>query len=142
MGGRSWPCTDALFEYSSRMAVKMLSVPNVTMKGGSFSRVTRIPLRKPVAIPTTRPSSRLSTAGTWLVDAVWAMTRPASVAAAPTERSMPPVRMISVCAIPMVPTTATCCVISDRFAGLRNRGLMMPKTMIEITSTIAGLSAG
>jgi hypothetical protein len=55
---------------------------------------------------------------------------------------MPAVRMISVWAIASVPTTATCCVMSERFAGRRKRSLSRPKTITASTSTMAGLMAG
>ena len=61
---------------------------------------------------------------------------------APTERSMPAVRMMSVWAMASVPTTATCCVMSERFAGFRKRSLSRPNTITETTSTMAGLIAG
>ena len=68
----------------------MLSVPSVTMNGGSFSRVTSRPLRSPVARPTTQAEQQArARPGTWFVDAVCAITSPARVVAAPTERSMP-----------------------------------------------------
>ena len=50
--------------------------------------------------------------------------------------------MIRVWAIAKVPTTATCCVMSDRLFAKKNRGLMMPKMAMATSSTIAGLSAG
>ena len=65
-----------------------------------------------------------------------------STITAPTERSMPAVRMMSVWAMASVPTTATCCVMSERFAGARKRVVEQPKTMTARTSTMAGLIAG
>ena len=46
---------------------------------------------------------------------------------APTERSMPAVRITSVWAMPSVPTTITCWTISERFAGARKRSAKMLK---------------
>ena len=40
---------------------------------------------------------------------------------APTDRSMPAVRMISVWAMPTMPMIVTCCRISDRLNGGKNR---------------------
>jgi hypothetical protein len=65
-----------------------------------------------------------------------------STITAPTDRSIPAVRMMSVCAIASVPTTATCWVTSDRFAGSRKRSFSSPNTTIARTKTTAGLSAG
>ena len=39
---------------------------------------------------------------------------------APTERSMPAVRMISVCAMPRMAMIVTCCSTSDRLSGAKN----------------------
>ena len=61
---------------------------------------------------------------------------------APMDRSMPAVRMISVCPTASEPTTATCCRTMDRFAGVKNRSFTRPKTMPARISTISGLSAG
>ncbi len=120
----------------------MFSVPSVTMNGGSRSRVTSRPLNAPAARPTTSPAASAAGAGRpfWL--AVCAITIDVSTMTAPTDRSMPAVRMISVCATASVPTTATCCVTSDRLAGSRKRSLSRPNTMIARTSTTAGLTAG
>ena len=40
---------------SNAIAVKIESVPSVTMNGGSFSRVTSRPLTAPAAVPTMMP---------------------------------------------------------------------------------------
>ena len=46
---------------------------------------------------------------------------------APTERSMPAVRITSVWAMPRVPTTITCWTTSERFAGSRKRSVVRLK---------------
>ena len=51
-------------EYQTLSAPKMLHVPSVTMKGGSFSRVTISPLTKPHAVPTSSPSGNATATGT------------------------------------------------------------------------------
>ena len=83
-------------EYSSPIAVKMLSVPRVTMNGGRLSRVTRTPLRNPAAVPTAMPISRARKPGTPFSAASLAITNIDRIEIAPTARSMPAVRMISV----------------------------------------------
>ena len=50
-------------EYSRAIAVKMLSVPSVTMNGGSFSRVTSSPFSKPQAVRQAMPISRARSRG-------------------------------------------------------------------------------
>ena len=61
---------------------------------------------------------------------------------APTERSMPAVRMMRVWAMARVPTTETCWVISERFSTRRNLSLRSPKTTTATSRTMAGLRAG
>ncbi len=112
------------------------------MNGGSRSRVTSMPLNRPAAMPTRRPRSRASGAGTPFWEAVWAISIDESTITAPTDRSMPAVRMMSVWATASVPTTATCWVIRERFAGARKRSFRMPNTITATTSTTAGLTAG
>ena len=68
------------------------------------------------------------------------MTIDESTMIAPTDRSMPAVRMISVWAMPSVPTTITCWTISDRLPGCRNRSAVRLKTTTASTSTNSGPS--
>ena len=53
--------------------------------------------------------------------ASWPMTTEHSTMMAPTDRSMPAVRMTSVWAMPMMPMMVTCCRISDRLKGSKKR---------------------
>ena len=74
---------------------------------------------KPQTTPTPNPSSSASRPGTpWSADSL-AITIRESTITAPTDRSMPAVRITSVWAMPSVPTTITCCTISDRLPGDR-----------------------
>ncbi len=93
--------------------MKIDSVPSVTMKGGSFSRVTSRPLTAPAAVPTTIPIRIATGPGIPLSALSLALSSIARMEIAPTDRSMPAVRMISVWPIARAPTTATCCMISD-----------------------------
>src|SRR6201996_6496999 len=61
---------------------------------------------------------------------------------APTDRSIPAVRMMIVWPRASRPITATSCSMIDRLAGLKNRVLMMPKITAETISTISGPSDG
>ena len=54
-----------LWSRAASSEVKMLRVPSVTMNGGSLTRVTSAPLRKPGSAPTTAtPTSSASGPGT------------------------------------------------------------------------------
>jgi hypothetical protein len=68
------------------------------------------------------------------------MTIEPSAIAVPHDRSMPAVRMISVCPIASVPTTITCWMISEKFAGSRNCSDCVVKKMQASTSAISGPS--
>ena len=94
--GRSLACRLLPPEYSRPSAVKMLSVPRVAMNGGNFNRVIRAPLSHPHRVPTAKPMISARTAGTPLLAAMLAITSIARIVIAPTERSIPAVRMISV----------------------------------------------
>jgi hypothetical protein len=108
------------------------------MNGGSLKRVTSRPLTSPQAVPTPNPMSRARKPGTpWSADS-FAMTIDESTMIAPTERSMPAVRMISVWAMPSVPTTITCWTISDRLPGSRKRSAVTLKMMTARISTNSG----
>ena len=81
----------------------------------------------PQAVPTPNPSSSASSPGTPASAESLAITIEERTMIAPTERSMPAVRMTSVWAMPRVPTTITCWTISERFAGSRKRSAVKAK---------------
>ena len=129
-------------EYSSTIAVKMLKVPKVTMKGGNLSRVTSRPLTRPKNVPRAMPRIRARKPGTPLLAARFAMNIMAKMQIAPTDKSIPAVRMTSVCPMASAAMIAVCWMMIDNVAGWANRGLMMVKMMNAMISTISGLSAG
>jgi hypothetical protein len=116
----------------------MFRVPSVTMKGGSRSEVTSAPLANPKAIVTRRPS-RTASSG-WSPDstASLVMTMLPRAITAPLERSIPAVRMISVWPTARVPTTMTCCTISEKFRPLRNWSDWYEKKTTAIASATSG----
>ena len=72
----------------------MLNVPNVTMNGGRFNRVTKMPFRKPAAVPKAMPISSAKIPGTPFSAASLAITNMDKIEIAPTARSMPAVNTI------------------------------------------------
>ena len=88
------------------------------------------------------PISRANKPGTPCSAATLAITIIESTATAPTERSMPAVRMISVCPTARAATTAVCCTSSDSVCGLENRAFSRLKTITVSTRIMAGLIAG
>ena len=69
----------------------------------------------------SRPSRKAIGTGTPASTASLPITTEDSTMIAPTERSMPAVRMIRVCAMPTMPMIVTCCRIKDRLNGWKNR---------------------
>ncbi len=89
-------------------ARKTFQVPSVTMKGGSRNRVTMTPLTTPHAAPAARPDRRASAGGQPESTPSRPITTDDSTMIAPTDRSIPAVRMISVWATPRKPMIVTC----------------------------------
>src|SRR5881397_1710007 len=73
---------------------------------------------------------------------VGAITILSTMVMAPTDRSMPAVRMISVCPTASAATTAVCWTSSESAAGLENRLLTTVKLTTVINKMMARLSAG
>src|SRR5262249_5556824 len=62
---------------------------------------------------------------------------------APTDRSMPAVRMTSVCATPRMPMIVTCCSTSEKLKGWKKRSpTNAPNSMRLATRTNAGTAVG
>ena len=84
----------------------MLNIPSVATNGGSLNRVMTKPLNHPRAVPTSNPatiapdvvnSMKMSVPG--MVKPLFnkpAATAPANASTAPTDKSMPPDRMMIV----------------------------------------------
>ena len=92
----------------------MLSVPSVTMNGGICMRVTSAPLSQPHKSPQMSPSGNAIRTGTPSTTASRPITTDEMTMITPTERSMPAVRMTSVCAIPRMPMIVTWVRTVDR----------------------------
>ena len=106
---------DSEREYQVLRAVKIDSVPSVTMKGGMRNRVTKRPFTQPHRVPTTSPATKPISTGKPRMTERRPITIEASTMTMPTERSIPAVRMISVWAIPRMPMIVTCSRIVERF---------------------------
>jgi hypothetical protein len=94
--GMSEPRTVSLLLTTALSEKKMVRVPSVTMNGGSLIRVTRNPLRAPIAVPQANPSTSASTPGIPNLVQKLAIRIDEKTAIAPTDRSIPAVRMIKV----------------------------------------------
>src|SRR6201992_2047152 len=128
--------------YFSPAAVNTPSVPRVAMNGGTWNRVTSTPLMPPQIRPMIAPMIRAGTTGTPELMASPAITIWARIMAAPTDRSMPAVKMMMVWPRASRPITATCCSMIDRLARAKNRVLIRPKITTARISTISGPSDG
>ena len=120
----------------------MLSVPRVTMKGGSLIRVTSRPFSAPASTATARPMISATGPGIPLSATSFAITRDDSTMTAPMDRSIPAVRITRVWPTASEPPQATCCRRMDRFCGVKNRPFSRPKMTPARIKTISGLSAG
>src|SRR6266508_3201846 len=116
----------------------MFSVPSVTMNGGSRSQVTRVPLKAPKATQVRIPSAMAMKGLMPLVTASLVITTDPNAMTAPLDRSIPAVRITSVCPIARVPTTMTCWTTSDRLVPVRNRSVRAVKNATASSSAISG----
>ncbi len=138
-----WLRIDCAPESHRFSAKKIFHVPNVTIKGGNLMRVTRNPFSIPARMPPTNPIRMASGAGTPSVIASCPIMTDIKTMIAPTERSIPAVRITRLCAAARMPMIETCCTISDRLNGEKNFGpASAPKMMIEMTRTITGTIVG
>ena len=112
------------------------------MNGGRLSRVTSVPLIAPASSPAATPISRARKPGTPLFAARFAMISEERMAMAPTDKSMPAVKMTKVCPIARAAITDTCCKMMPMVAGWMKRGLMIVKAITERTNTNNGLIEG
>ena len=129
-------------EYQSLSAVNTDKVPSVTIKGGNLTLATKKPLKAPIKVPIAIPAAIASGSGTPVITASRPITNEDKTKIAPTERSIPAVKIIRVCAIATMPMTVTCWRTNDRTPGLKNLGAKKPKTKILTTKTKAGTSVG
>jgi len=116
----------------------MFIVPSVTMNAGSLMRVTSRPLSRPKAMQASSPHPMARYGFMPLPTASLVITMPPSAITMPHDRSMPAVRMISVWPIAIVPTTITCCRISEKFCTDRKRSLWVLKKITASSSAITG----
>lgn len=94
-----------------------LSVPSVTMKGGSRMAVTKNPFSAPQRVPMPMPEASAKAGGIPVSTASRPMAIELSTSMAPTDRSIPAVRMINVCARATTPMMVTCCNTIERLNG-------------------------
>ena len=95
-------------EYHNFSAVNTDSVPSVTMNGGSLILATRKPLKAPISVPIAIPAAIAIGSGTPYDTESRPITNVERTKIAPTERSIPAVSIINVCAIATMPITVTC----------------------------------
>src|SRR5687767_1945672 len=99
----------------------MLSVPRVTMNGGSRANVINAPLRNPKPMVASIPQVTARAVLIPWSTAALVMTIEPSAITIPHDRSMPAVRTTSVWPMAITPTTTICCRISEKFWLVKNR---------------------
>ena len=123
-------------------AKAMLSVPSVTMKGGSRTPVTSPPCKTPKPTHVRIPNRSAGSAGTPFATASLVMMIWPSAITVPTERSIPAVRMTRVWPIASTPTTRICWRTSEMFPPWKNRSLFRLKNSIVTASASSGPTVG
>ena len=121
-------------------AVITVSMPSVTMNGGSRIQVTSVPFSAPTAAQSTTASTSAAT-GEPLIAILPAMSVPMT-AIEPLARSIPAVRMISVWPSASVPITTACSRISVRLSVVRNVSVVAENTTTASTSASSGPTDG
>src|SRR6266536_1910406 len=121
-------------------ASAMFSVPRVTMNGGRLMVVTRPPFSRPKPAQRSRPSSIARNGFSPELTASLVIAMLPSAMTAPLDRSIPAVRMTSVCPMARVPTTMTCWTIREKLAPVKNRSDLMLKNRQARTSAPSGPS--
>src|SRR6266496_2475340 len=121
-------------------ASAMFSVPRVTMNGGRLMVVTRPPFSRPKPAQRSRPSRIARNGFSPELTASLVIAMLPSAMTAPLDRSMPAVRMTSVCPMARVPTTMTCWTMREKLPPVKNRSDLMLKNRQASTSAPSGPS--
>ena len=100
--------------------------------------MTRRPLSSPNAPHASRPHAIARYGFNPESTASVVITIEPSAITMPQERSIPAVRMISVCPIASTPTTTTCCRISERFCPVKKRSVCEAKNAHATSSARKG----
>src|ERR1700674_1143602 len=120
----------------------MLKVPRVTMNDGSPIAGVSQPFSRPKATHTASPT-RMARKGFMPESAPRpVMSTDDSAMIMPFDRSIPPVRMTSVWPMASVPTTITCCRMSEKFAPDRKRSVWVAKKTHARSSAATGPRIG
>ena len=119
-------------------------LPRVTMNGGSLRRVMMYPLTNPMNAPsasaTAKPTTVVKRLFSWLesIDCMTAPeTMPVKPSTAPTERSMPPVRITNVSPTARIRNSTAYWEVFSQLARVNRSwlGESRPNTRIMSTST-------
>ena len=125
------------------------------MKGGIRAFVTSSPLNTPIAVPNSIPMGMAIKTGNGGISIVkkpsgiWAPNtakRPMIIevvtSMAPTERSIPAVKIMIVWAIAIMPVIVTCFRIRDKVLADMKFLAISPKTKTLTTKMMAGIAVG
>src|SRR6266516_2398576 len=121
-------------------AKAMFSVPRVTMNGGRLIVVTRPPFSRPKPAHSSRPSRIARNGFSPVLTASLVIAMLPNAMTAPADRSIPAVRMTSVCPMARVPTTMTCWTMREKLPPVKNRSDLMLKNRQASTSAPSGPS--
>ena len=116
-------------------------MPKVTINDGSFALVTNKPFNIPKDAVTAIPALTASAGCTPFSTASLVMTIDPSAMTIPQDKSIPAVKIISVCPMANKPTTMTCCNTKDKLSPVKNLSDWLAKNRQAAASAIQGPSA-
>ena len=114
----------------------IVNMPSVAMKGGKRNRAITSPLTEATTTQVRKPSAIAR--ATSPCDAMLPATTVPKTMIAPSARSMPATRMISVCPSANVPITTDCWAIRDMLPAFINVDVVSENTTIMTISANSG----
>jgi hypothetical protein len=101
----------------------------VAINGGSSKYVIRNPLSIPIRVETRKPTRMANHTGIWKFFMRIPKIKPVRATLEPTDKSMPPSRIMKVIPIAMVKLMETCCKMFSKLTGFRKFLLVMESMM-------------
>ena len=115
------------------MPLIIVRVPSVTIIGGIFTLVAKVPFRSPHTHPAAIPAKKEKGTGTFKNLANDAEITPDSATIEPTERSIPPAITTKVSPNALIPIMETCLSITMKLSNVRKARVIKEKKLIRAT---------
>jgi hypothetical protein len=111
----------------------IVRVPSVTIIGGIFALVAKVPFRSPHTHPAAIPAKKEKGTGTFKNLASDAAVTPDSATVDPTERSIPPAITTKVSPKAHIPIIETCLRITMKLSNVKKAPVIKEKNIIRAT---------